>query len=243
MLESRGSRDHDESVADVMVSPADSSGSRLILTLRYGVQCGSSWNELSYDLYRLAGGSDRSVPVLAGEHGVWLGAGEPYQVRLEPDELLMELRDRSIDAGLHNRAHVLDYRLSPAPHRADPVALLPQDFVDEWLTRPWVEMESRSADADLDKLKHWHEFLGGDFVAGDFTLVQACQKPGQWQIGVDMTWIKGGELPEPLAVYFLVEQTDPYRFRMTGIRFDRQEGCPGNGQPSHENPTLFPARP
>src|SRR5260221_13579850 len=76
--------------------------------------------------------------------------------------------------------------------------------------RPWSEMESRSANEAREKLKKWHEFLAGDFVAGEFNLVQVCEKPDQWQIGVSMDWLKGKELPEPLDVYFLVQQLDQY---------------------------------
>jgi hypothetical protein len=132
VLESRGTRDHDESISDNYFSTQDAVGSRLILTTRYAVQCGSSWNGLSYDLFRMSADSSAAVPIFSGEHDIWFGADEPYRVQLKPDELLIELRDGSIDAGIHNRAHVLHYHIgSPAVERIDPVALQPQDFVDE----------------------------------------------------------------------------------------------------------------
>jgi hypothetical protein len=135
----------------------------------------------------------------------------------------MEVRDRSIDGGIHNRAHVLHFKATGSTaERVDPVALQPQDFADEWLTRPWAEMESRSAESGRDKLKKWHEFLAGDFVAGEFHFVQQCREQAdQWQVAIDLGWIKGKEL--------------------TGISFDRQEGCPGESQPNSDSPTLFPA--
>ena len=102
VLESHGTRDHDESLSDVRFSKRDAMSSQLILTLRYGVQCGSSWNVLSYDLFRLSTTTNMAAPILGGEHGIWFGSDNPYQLRLEPDELLMELRDRSIDGGIHN---------------------------------------------------------------------------------------------------------------------------------------------
>jgi hypothetical protein len=103
-------------------------------------------------------------------------------------------------------------------------------------------MESRSAESGRDKLKKWHEFLAGDFVAGEFHFVQQCREQAdQWQVAIDLGWIKGKELPEDLRLYFLVQQSDQYRFTMTGISFDRQEGCPGESQPNSDSPTLFPA--
>lgn len=244
ILESHGTRDHDESMSDVRFSKRDAIGSQLILTLRYGVQCGSSWNMLSYDLFRLSATASAAVPILNAEQRIWFGANSPYQLRLEPEELLMEVRDSSIDGGIHNRAHVLHFKAPGLTiERVDPVALQPQDFVDEWLTRPWSEMESRSADTRRDKLKKWHEFLAGGFVAGEFQFVQQCREQAdQWQVGIDLRWIKGKELPEDLSLYFLVQQSDQYRFKMAGISFDRQEGCPGDSQPNLESPTLFPSQ-
>jgi hypothetical protein len=242
ILASRGARDHGEIVSDVLFSKLDESGSRLILILRSGVQCGSTWNMLAYDLFRLSAGAPEAVPILSGEHGIWFGAEHPYQVRLELNDLLMEIRDRSIDPVIHNRAHILHYKVEDtAVTRIDPVALQPQDFVDEWLNQPWEVMESRSAAAEDGKLKLWHEFLSGDFVGGEFSLVQACSnEPGQWQVGVDMSFIRGKQLPDPLPVYFLVQQLGQYQFKMTGISFDPEVSCPGESEPNENSPSLFP---
>lgn len=199
---------------------------------------------LSYDLFRLSTTANAAAPVLGGEHGIWFGDYNPYQIRLDPDELLMELRDRSIDDGIHNRAHVLHFKAPGlTAERIDPVALQPRDFVDEWLTRPWSEMESRSAEGERDKLGRWHEFLAGDFVAGKFQFVQQCrERAGQWQVGIDLNCINGTQLPEGLRLYFLVEESGQYRFKMAGISFDRQEGCPGESEPNLKSPTLFPVQ-
>jgi len=102
VLESHGTRDHDESISGVRFSKRDAVGNQLILTLRYGVQCGSNWNMLSYDLFRLSPTASTAAPILGGNHGIWFGADNPYQLRLESDYLLMEVCDRSID-GIHNR--------------------------------------------------------------------------------------------------------------------------------------------
>jgi hypothetical protein len=242
VLTSRGMRDHDEIVSDVRFSKLDESGRQLILTLRDGVQCGSTWNMLAYDLFRLSADANEAVPIFGGEHGIWFGGEHAYQVRLEPNDLLMEIRDRSIDGGIHNRAHILHYKVGDeAVTRIDPVALQPQDFVDEWLIKPWELMESRSAATEDDKLKLWHEFLSGDFVGGEFSLVQACSnEPGQWQVGVDLSFIRGKQVPEPLPVYFLVQQLGQYQFKMTGISFDPDDDCPGESEPNENSPTLFP---
>ncbi len=124
--------------------------------------------------------------------------------------------------------------------RIDPVALQPQDFVDEWLTHPWPEMESRSAGASRDKLEKWHNFLSGDFVAGDINIVQPCtEKPDDWKIAVSFQWVAGKQLPEQFKLYFLVHGLGKYRFEMTAISFEPSTNCPGETPPGSENPSLF----
>lgn len=238
VLESHGDKTS-ESVFEVLGSGRDANGSRLILTLRYAVQCASNWNSLSYGLFRLPANADTAAAVLGGAQWFF---GYDYRVHLDPKDLLLEVDGSMLDTGILIRKHVLHFDASSTePRRIDPVALLPQDFVDEWVTKPWTEMESRS-----DDLQKWHDFLAGgpdEFVSGTFDFVQPCQdKPGQWQIGVSFENLKGKELPEALPVYFLVQQSEQYKFRMTGISFDRQDGCPGETPLKDERPSLFPAR-
>jgi hypothetical protein len=202
------------------------------------------WNQLSYSLFRYASGAGTSIPVFSGDHGVYFGVDHPYNVQLKPDELLLELRDRSIDSGLRNRTHVLRYGVEPQPvTRINPVALQPQDFVDEWLTRPWLEMESRSSAANRDKLAQWHNFLSGpdgSFVGGDINVVQRCtEKPDDWKVSVTFHWIAGKELPEQFTVYFLVYGIGRYRFEMKAINIEAPDGCPGNSPRNSESPSLF----
>lgn len=220
VLEALSTRAHDEIAELVQFAPP------LVLTLRKSVQCGGSlWSVLSYDLFRLA---DVPEHLLGGEQGMDRADDDPYRLRLTRDDLLLEVIDRTIGDGI--RTHVLHFSpASPLWKRVDPVALQPQDFVDEWLTRPWSEMASRSAD-----LEPWHNRLAGEATDGTLTLVQQCQeKPGDWQIGVKLAKV---------SAYFLVHQTAPSSFKMTGVSLQRQPGCPGSGQPSNAHPSLFPAK-
>ena len=235
VLENLGTREHDESICEVQFSKPDSNGNRSILILRNAIQCGSSWNRLAYDLYRYSGGAGVVGKVLEGDHGIWFGNYAPL-VQLTFDELLLEVRDRSIDGGLHNRAHILHYKESGSSmERVDPIALQPHDFVDEWLTRRWPEME-RWSDPGM---KGWHEFLASEPAFGEIQLVQRCTERGLWQVRIHFDQIQGKRLPEAVEVYFLVEQSDTYRFRMREISFHRQEGCPGESAPPLRGPSLL----
>ena len=68
--------------------------------------------------------------------------------------------------------------------RIDPVALQPQDFVHEWMIRPWDEMQSRSSDS----LLKWQQFLHADYVFAEYEFAQHCAEgPGVTRIGVAST--------------------------------------------------------
>lgn len=234
VLESHGTREHDQTVEGVRISRTN--GARqVILTLRTPVQCASAWSTLAYDVFDLPSASNRSTPVLSEEHGIWFGPDPAYQIRLEPDEFFVELRSSSIDGGIHNRAHVLHYRAPDWSNRLDPVALQPQDFVDEWLTRPWTEMESRSAPGR--RLEEWRAILP---EYGSISTVQDCREhPGQWLVAIEFHRLDGKELAEPRTVYFLVRQMEQYRFRMLDVSFERLSGCPGDAGPNLGIPSLF----
>jgi len=215
-------------VLAVDFSAPDRSGMQSILVLRYGVQCGSSWNRLDYDWHRLAKGAKRAISVLQDQHYIWFSGNPAYHVRLTGDELLIELLDRSIDVEVHHRTHVLHYRATGgSAERIDPVALQPQDFVDEWLTRPWSEMESRSVGGNV--LEKWHEDIGG----GQYLFVQRCRNRADTQIGL---------MADGRSGYFVVHQLDQYRFEMKSVSFERQEGCPGESPALTDGPSLFPKR-
>jgi hypothetical protein len=51
------------------------------------------------------------------------------------------------------------------------------------------------------------------------------------------------EMPQPLSVYFLVEDPGGYRYKMSEVSFNRQEGCPGETEATYDNPpSLFPKK-
>lgn len=245
ILESRGVSERDETVISAYFSSLDDSGNRLFLALRHATQCGSSWNNLSYELFRLSPGAILATTILSGDDGIRSGVHDAYRVQLKPDEVLIELRGRSMDPRVRDRTHVLRFRIGPsAAVRIDPVALQPQDFVDEWLTRPWMEMASRSSAADLDELERWHGFLSGDSDTAEIRVVQPCaDKPVDWKIALTMEWISGKKMPEPFTLYFRVHGLGQYRFEMAAISFHPQDGCPGETPPIPGSPSFFDMTP
>jgi hypothetical protein len=223
--------------AALEVSAADSQGRRLLLIHRWSAQCASTWMGMTYSVFRMA--SDSATPpasLLSGEHGFWMGnEDDGLLFALKPEELIFEMLDNSVDTAVHNRTQIHRYCFLDGVKRLEPFALQPQDFAEEWLTRPWSEMQSRSA----PEAKKWHDKLHADLVLGEYSNVVPCAaKPDRWSIGFNADLIGENRLKEPIEVHLLVRDLGNYRFEMEAVSDSEFEGCLGEGSPSDKHPWL-----
>jgi hypothetical protein len=235
LLEADGTHEWGSSVAETHFSSSDRLGRHLFFAAWYGVQCASVWDVLDYRVFRIDADGDQAVSLLSENHLYTLF---DEQAKLMPEELLLELTGQAMEIGWR-RTYVMRYSIgSDGVKRVDPVALQPQDFVHESMIRPWDEMQSRSSDG----LEKWHKFLHA--ASGEYELAQPCaERSGVTQVGVALDSIGELEMPEPLDLYFLVEDQGGYHYKMSEISFSRQEGCPGETQATYDNlPSLFPKK-
>ncbi len=179
VLEANGTHKWGSEFREAQFSSPDSSGSRILYASWYAVQCGSVWEDVDYRLFRIDRKGSRALPLFSSTHVFVRDDG--VHVKLTPQELLLEMTAEAMEGG-ERRTHVLHYRIGQSSvERIDPVALQAQDFVHEWITRPWNEMQSRSAGG----LPEWHRLLqtGG----GEYVLVQPCaDRVGFTQVVVKM---------------------------------------------------------
>jgi hypothetical protein len=219
------------------LSAADAAGRRLLLTERSRVQCDSSGSAVAFSVYRLTPQPAAAERLLSEKQGVHRGDDELVFV-LKSDELMMEFPDRSVDEGVHYRTRIRRYPFAGGAPRPDPVAFQPQDFAEEWFTRPWSEMQTRSAPETFD----WYSKLHDGFVSGEYSAVVPCAaSPGRWMIALDIAQIGDKKLEAPLSAYFLVRDLGGYRYRMDAVSDQRPNGCPGEASPSQKHPWLSPA--
>jgi len=225
------------SSTDLELSDPDAAGRRLLLVHRMSIQCASMWMGLAYSVYRMGFLPGVAERLLSEKQGVYLGNDE-LEFVLKPEELIVEFLDRSVDVGVHNRTQIHRYRFANGVQRLDPVAFQPQDFAEEWLGRPWSEMQSRSAPETAD----WHCKLHADYVLADYSAVVPCaQRPGRWLIALDITDIGEKKFEEPLETYFLVRDLGNYRYQMEAVSDEEPAGCPGEMPASEKHPWLSPA--
>jgi hypothetical protein len=208
---------------EVQLSDPDSQGRRLLLTHYRSVQCQSTWMVMAYSVYRMASLPGTSELLLTDEHGFWLGT-EPEFV-LKPQELVVEFLDSSVDPALQSRTRIHRYGFAQGVQRLDPVAILPQDFAEEWLTRDWKEMESRSA----GDTKEWHQRLHNDFVGAEYSAVIPCASQDRWMVALDITRIGDEVLTDPPTTYFLVRDLGNHTYRMEAVSTSRPATCSGTG--------------
>ena len=234
--------DWERTYARLELSEPDAQGQRLLVIHYLSAQCASTWMAMAYSVYRL--GPEATTLLQTQDHGFWLGNDSPEFV-LKADELLIEFLDSSVDGGVHNRTEIQRYKFGTTIERLDPVAFQPQDFVEEWLTRPWTEMQSRSAAG----LSEWHGSLSADYVRGDYSEVTRCGgSPGHWLIGLNIARIGAKDISDAETTYFLVAELGDYRYRMEAVGSETFPACPSPevrgpaNAPSEQHPWLSPAQ-
>jgi hypothetical protein len=157
---------------------------------------------------------------------------------LTTSEITLEFQSCCSEQNLTNRTVVLKHKIDgDRVVRVDPVARNAQDFVDEWVRRPWNEMQSWTAKDSRARLEKWHDKRGGDkWILPEIEFVQRCQRGGLWQIAA-------AELEAERTYYFLVSESVGGRYEMLDISTKRQPGCPGETPPDFTIRSVFPKAP
>ncbi|MGA2740431.1 MAG: hypothetical protein ABSG65_23715 [Bryobacteraceae bacterium] len=119
LLEADGNGKWGNQVAETLFSAPDTLGRRAFYASWSGVQCASVWNMLDYRLFRIDADGDHVAPILAETHSY---ADWDAQVKLTPEELLLELSAEAMEGGFR-RTYIMHYSLgSDGVQRIDPVA-------------------------------------------------------------------------------------------------------------------------
>lgn len=220
--------------AKVEISDPAGDGRRLLLVDYSSTQCASFWMGSHYSVYRIDVNAESATRLTSNEHGFYLGNHDGALAVLRPNELILEFLDHSLDSGIHNRTNIQRYSfVDDRVTRLDPVAFQPQDFAEEWLTRPWDEMSSRSEPG----LEEWHEKFRADFLAAEYRSVVPCAaRPDRWLIDLGLTNLGEKELSEPEDIFLLVHALGSDRYSMEAVSEDEPEGCPGDAPASEKHP-------
>lgn len=207
-------------ISRVHVSPTSDGQARLILALGYETWCSSAWSRVHFDLWRVDVGTGRDQRLLSGSHRAHVGRAPPIEGHLLDDDVILMFTDASIDPTMSFYDKVRHYVVQGSTvRRAEPVALGPRAFVEEWLYARWQNAAAWTTTPAPSALSELHARLTGEFVTGAYLEdePQHCRDQiDLWQIGLKI-WrsprVQEAEAEEE-DVYFLVRWRPPYRFQM-----------------------------
>jgi hypothetical protein len=222
------------------VSPPDDDGNWFVVTADVNPWCSSNWQQLRYKVLRPGEDANHSV-VLLDEHTiVYLGTDQPYRLTVNPQGFeIHNVASQGLDASILTREHVHKYEVSGnRVTRIPPLALAPEDFLDEWVDMKWENASTWAANADAAKLQYWHGRLsrdGREKIDTEFDFVQPCNSAAnvsKWQIGLLLEGAgehdPPGDLPDEL--FFVISKREG-TFYVESVGKDRPPGCPGNTLP------------
>jgi hypothetical protein len=222
------------------VSPPDAEGNWYVVTTDVNPWCSSNWQQLRYKVLRP--GEDANHPaVLLDEHtSVYLGTDVPYKLTLNRQGFELRIvAAQGLDDSILTREHVQNYEVSGnRVKRIPPLALAPEDFLDEWVGMKWEDASAWTSNVDAAKLQKWHDRLSRDSrekIDTEFDFVQPCkaaEKAAKWQIGLQLEGSGEHNLPGdlPAEVFFTITKRDN-AFYVESVDKERPPGCPGNTLP------------
>ena len=233
--------DDQESGLQYRFSPPDPHGNWFLAIAHTPPACGPTPASLRYKILRPGPSPDQPQVVFDRREPVDPKFHPPF--RLQVDEgwfALTRGKERKLDG--EPGVSIERYQISGDQiSRLQPLALKPEDFLDEWVSLGWDEAarwSAQSADADLQK---WHSRINA--LANDSTeieFVQPCPAPPSaykvWLVGL---WIdqKLNPTAEDERLYIVV--SDRKRaFFVDSVQTSRPPGCPGKTRHFETSRTL-----
>jgi hypothetical protein len=222
------------------ISPPDDDGNWFVVTADVNPWCSSNWQQLRYKVLRP--GDEVSHPVvLLDEHTtVYLGIDQPYRLTVNPHGFeIRNVASQGLDASILTRVHIQKYDVSGnRVTRIPPLALAPEDFLDEWVGMKWETASTWVSSTDAAKLQYWHGKLskeGREKIDTEFDFVQPCksaENTSKWQIGLQLEGTGEHDLPADLPdeLFFTINKREG-AFYLESVDKDRPPGCPGNALP------------
>ncbi len=231
-------------ISSVLISPYSRENDYVVLTLGTESWCSSNWHEVYYRAFRL-GPDLQAAPLIEGAEFAFLGSAVPLRGSVTRSDVLVEFDGQSIDGEILVRSVVRHFAIDrDKVRRVAPLATIPRDFVDEWLTTEWSKAALWSESDNRRSTRDWHTKLHKDFVRGEFLdpTMHCPAKPDLWSVGVDFSDPPTPIGSEPKGTYFLVRWRPPYQFSLEEVSDHPWPECTEEDRRADEGRTLFPGR-
>ena len=225
--------DLQESGMQYQLSPPDAHGEWFLAIAHSPPACGPTAAGLRYTILRPGRSADE--PLILFDHREPLDDKfEPaFRLHVEDDWFaLTRGKERKLDGdpGVSiERYEISGDRIA----RLQPLALTPEDFLDEWVRISWDEAarwSSQSGDAHLSK---WHSRLNAlAYDSTEIEFVQPCpQQPSADKVWLTGLWIdqKLNPASEDERLYIVVSERK-HAFFVDSVQTRRPPGCPGKAR-------------
>jgi hypothetical protein len=212
------------------LSPPDAKGGWYLAIAHAPPSCRRAKANLRYKILRQGRSADEPRVLFDHRDPLDQKFDPPFRLQAEMDWFaLTKGKQRKLDA--EHGVSVARYEInSERVRRIHPLALRPEDFLDEWVQLSWDEASRWSNNSLQTNLQGWHSKLKGlEPASTELKFVQPCPK----QEGSDSKWMiqlwidqKMNALVDEDSLYILVSEQNGI-FYVDGIHNNRPAGCPG----------------
>jgi hypothetical protein len=223
----------DDAMRYVLSSP-DQNGKWILGVANTPPNCPSDPKEVRFRILRPGSSPENPTVLLDRREPFSPRFDAPFGIAVDADKFSLTLgKKRKLDGELGISIFRFDVQGDQVT-RVPPLALKPEDFLDEWVKHGWSEVAPWSSASKETELEEWHSKLS--VLAPDSTkieFVQPCPKRGKdegtWLIGL---WIdqKQNRKATDERLYIAISKRIG-AFYLDGIEKTRPEGCPGNTRP------------
>ena len=216
------------------LSPPDSNGNWYLAIAQAPPACGPTArpHSLRYKVLRPGQSPDEPRILLDRSEPLNEKFQPPFRLEVEDDWFAVTRgKERKLDG--EPGVSITRYQIiGDETKRMQPLALTPEDFLDEWVKLDWNEAAHSSSQSS--ELPKWHSMLNA--LANDSTeieFVQPCREPGT----ADKAWLAGLWIDKKLnptseidRLYIAVNEQH-HAFFVDSVNTTRPSGCPGHARP------------
>ena len=217
------------------LSPPDSDGNWFLAAANTPPSCRLAPPDLRYRILQPGPSPDKPITLLDHREAIDTKFDPPFEIRVEEDWFSVTRgKQRKLDgeSGVSiARFEVKDQQV----RRIHPLALWPEDFLDEWVQLSWDEAAQWTNPSKLPNIQAWYSQLNElESDSTEIRVVQPCPKQqdstDRWVIEL---WIDRQMNPTAKQEELYVEVSRKQGiFYVDGIQTNRPSGCPGSIPPT-----------
>lgn len=165
--------ERDETGMQYQISPSDSGGNWFLVLAHVPPSCRRAQNVLRYKALRPGPDPEQPIVLLSGRETINPFFEPAFRINVESDWFAVtQGRIRRLDG--EPGIAVLRYDLSDGrARRVAPVALTPEDFLDQWAQMSWDDAKQWTKASSDSGLRDWHEKLNS--LASDSAEIESVR--------------------------------------------------------------------